>query len=300
MTELLDKPLDEIIKMDTGGGNRRRGGGNRGGRGGKVRLPEMPHHRFPALTHPPRTLSQAPHGKNDGSRRRSRESSTPYGFTHRSGESVADIANAPSGERTLKCSSTTNPKKLAGSIAMVCEGGCGEAPLILALGASCVNQAVKAIAICRKDMLEHADPTYLSCFPSFRGHREQKHGALSLQCDKETKAPWSSSDVDLTVASSTNPSSTAGAIAGKIREGLKVAVRACGADAVNNAAMAVAFSREYLKNESIDVYFVPEFEKEPVGDGGERTVVMFRVCKAAGSAPTGMESTNVKSTAMES
>ena len=69
---------------------------------------------------------------------------------------------------------------------MVCEGGCGEAPLILALGASCVNQAVKAIAICRKDMLEHADPTYLSCFPSFRQHREQKHGALSLQCDKET------------------------------------------------------------------------------------------------------------------
>ena len=113
---------------------------------------------------------------------------------------------------------------------MVCEGGCGEAPLILALGASCVNQAVKAIAICRKDMLEHADPTYLSCFPSFREHREQKHGALSLQCDKETKAPWSSSDVDLTVASSTNPSSTAGAIAGKIREGLKVAVRACGAE----------------------------------------------------------------------
>ena len=30
----------------------------------------------------------------------------------------------------------------------------------------------------------------------------------------------------------TNPSSTAGAIAGKVREGLKVAVRACGADAV--------------------------------------------------------------------
>ena len=238
---------------------------------------------------PSPTLCQAPHGKNDGSRRRSRENSTPYGVTHRSGESVADIANAPSGERTLKCSATTNPKKLAGSIALVCEGGCGEAPLILALGASCVNQAVKAIAICRKDMLEHADPTYLSCFPSFRQHREQKHGALSLQCDKETKGPWSSSDVDLTVASGTNPSSTAGAIAGKIREGCKVAVRACGADAVNNAVAAVAFARQYLKDEGIDVYFVPEFEKEPVGDGGERTVVLFRVCKAAGSAATGVK-----------
>ena len=34
----------------------------------------------------------------------------------------------------------------------------------------------------------------------------------------------------------TNPSSTAGAIAGKVREGLKVAVRACGADAAGSTA----------------------------------------------------------------
>ena len=64
---------------------------------------------------------------------------------------------------------------------------------------------------------------------------------------------------------------------------------ACGADAVNNAVASVAFARQYLKDEGIDVYFVPEFEKAPVGDGGERTVVLFRVCKAAGSAATGVE-----------
>ena len=62
---------------------------------------------------------------------------------------------------------------------------------------------------------------------------------------------------------------------------------------VNNAAAAVAFAGRYLKDEGIDVYFVPEFE-EPVGDGGERTVVLFEGCKAAGSAATG------KSTAMQS
>jgi stage V sporulation protein SpoVS len=44
-----------------------------------------------------------------------------------------------------------------------------------------------------------------------------------------------------------NPASTAGAIAGKMREGLKVAVRACGADAVANAVYAVAHARKYLK-----------------------------------------------------
>lgn len=83
-----------------------------------------------------------------------------------------------------------------------------------------------------------------------------------------------------------NPASTAGAIAGKMREGLKVAVRACGADAVANAVYAVAHARKYLKDNGVDVYFCPEFEMEPVGsDGQERTVVLFKVCKAAGSAP---------------
>lgn len=51
---------------------------------------------------------------------------------------MQDIANAPSGERTLKVSATTPPKKLAGSIVLVCEGG--EAPMLLPLGAACVNQ----------------------------------------------------------------------------------------------------------------------------------------------------------------
>jgi stage V sporulation protein SpoVS len=67
---------------------------------------------------------------------------------------------------------------------------------------------------------------------------------------------------------------------------VKVAVRACGADAVANAVYAVAHARKYLKDNGVDVYFCPEFEMEPVGsDGQERTVVLFKVCKAAGSAP---------------
>lgn len=60
-------------------------------------------------------------------------------MTHRHGQTVDDIANAPSGERTLKVSSTTLPNKLAGSIVLVCQGG--EAPMLLTMGATCVNQA---------------------------------------------------------------------------------------------------------------------------------------------------------------
>ena len=172
---------------------------------------------------------------------------------------MADIAAAPSGERTLKVSSTTVPKKLAGSIVLVCEGG--EAPMLLPLGAQCVNQAVKAIAIARRDLAD-ADasdgPTFLSCFPDFRGDDRR---SVSMQCDKETKAPWSTSDADLTVAAGTNPASAAGAIAGKIREGLKVGIRACGAEAVSNAVLAVAHARRYLKDDGVDVFFVPYFAR---------------------------------------
>lgn len=259
---------------------------------------------------------------------------------------------------------------------------------------------MKGIAIAKRDLLEGTaeggaptEPTYLSCFPDFR---DDSRRTVSLQCDKEAKPPWTTSDVNLTVASGTNPASTAGAIAGKVREGLKVAVRACGADAVRgktrggegggmrrmcwccclrlvmrtrffpfsfscspplspprnvsalhrpfigrrskakqckttrcamtrsrakpktardnrkaqcaaaqkddasersrrcvgstsqvaNAVFAVAHARKYLKDDEVDVYFCPEFEKEPVGtDGQERTVVLLKVCKAAGSAP---------------
>jgi stage V sporulation protein SpoVS len=57
---------------------------------------------------------------------------------------------------------------------------------------------------------------------------------------------------------------------------------------VSNAVFAVARAREYLADDGIDVYFVPEFDKEFVrGEGEEtRTVIVFRICKAAGSAPT--------------
>ena len=313
MTMDIDKPLDEVIAADQTNKGRRRGGRNSNqSPGGKVRadvrrprrgprrggvgfrpLATRPisSFRLPAVhaVHPPPPLPQAPRGDgaaSGGGRPRSRGSGTPYGVTHRQGQSVADIAAAPSGERTLKVSSTTVPKKLAGSIVLVCEGG--EAPMLLPLGAQCVNQAVKAIAIARRDLAD-ADasddgPTFLSCFPDFRGDDRR---SVSMQCDKETKAPWSTSDADLSVGAGSSPASAAGAIAGKIREGLKVGIRACGAEAVSNAVLAVAHARRYLKDDGVDVFFVPYFDKEETADGRERTVVLFRVCKAAGSAPTG-------------
>ena len=263
---MLDSSLDDVIASDKPPKN-----------------PAQGHRR--GSRPPPGQGGKAPRGDNKGRSRgdgRGRSTKAPYGTTeHR--RSVSDIALAPSGERTLKVSATTDPRKLAGSIVLVCEAG--EAPMLLPLGAQCVNQAVKAIAIARRDLLEiETDQTFLSCFPDFRDEGKR---TVSMQCDKETKGPWASSTADLTVASGTTPATAAGAIAGKIREGKKVAVRACGAQAVSNTVSAVAHARQYLKDEGIDVFFVPEFEKEQNRDGNERTVVLFKVCKAAGSAATG-------------
>lgn len=166
---------------------------------------------------------------------------------------------------------------------MVCDGG--YAPLLLPMGAQCVNQAVKAIAIARGQFLENENgQTFLSCFPSFR---DDNRNTVQMQCDKETKGPWRTSTADLVVGGGTEPTKVAGAIAGNIREGEKVAVRACGADAVANAVFAVAHARRFLADEGIDLFFTPEFEKEQTKERGERTVVLFRVCKASGSAATG-------------
>ena len=266
--------LDDVIAAGSGA---ERGGG-RGGkaprqRGGEDRDGDDNGHDENARSH-----ARGRGGNRGGDRLPHRfDTATPYGVTHRQGQSVEDIAHAPAGERVLKVSATTDAKKLASSICLVCEHG--DAPLLLPLGASSVNQAVKGVIIARRDLL--ASHTFLSCFPQMR---EGSRTAVCLQLRKELKQPWTSEDgvVDFTVKATTPPSSTAGAIAGKIREGLKVAIRACGADAVSVTVTAVAYAREYLEQDDTDIYFTAEFVKELVGGSNEeRTIVLFRICRAS-------------------
>jgi stage V sporulation protein SpoVS len=267
VSALLDGSLDELIAADKPVKNQARGH-RRGG-------------RVPAAGQG----GKAQRGDNEGRGRGGGggSSKTPYGTKHHRGRSVSEIAAAPNGERTLKVSATIDAKALAGSIVLVCDGG--YAPLLLPMGAQCVNQAMKAIAIARGQFLENENgQTFLSCFPSFR---DDNRNTVQMQCDKETKGPWRTSTADLVVGGGTEPTKVAGAIAGNIREGEKVAVRACGADAVANAVFAVAHARRFLADEGIDLFFTPEFEKEQTKERGEWTVVLFRVCKASGSAATG-------------
>ena len=218
---------------------------------------------------------------------------TPHGIHHREGQTVEDIARAPPGERVLKVSQNTQTNKLATSIGFVCEHG--EAPLILALGPANVNTAVKAMAIARRKLKE--ENVDLRLYPTFRaaGDGAKRFSAILLQTWKEEgngdmQAEDDETDLSLTCGSNSVPSQVAGAIAGKIREGYSVSIRACGAEAVSKTVSAVTFARMFLADTEknppestplgrvVDISCAPEFRHELVGsDGQERTILLFTI-----------------------
>jgi len=216
---------------------------------------------------------------------------TPHGIHHREGQTVEDIARAPPGERVLKVSQNTQTNKLATSIGFVCEHG--EAPLILALGPANVNTAVKAMAIARRKLKE--ENVDLRLYPTFREGAAKRFSAILLQTWKEEgngnmQMEDEETDVSLTCGANSVPSQVAGAIAGKIREGYSVSIRACGAEAVSKTVSAVTFARMFLADSEknppestplgrvVDISCAPEFRHESVGsDGDERTILMFTI-----------------------
>ena len=76
------------------------------------------------------------------------------------------------------------------------------------------------------------------------------------------------------VASTSNPASVAGAIAGTIREKGRCEMQAIGAGAINQAVKAIAIARGYVAPSGIDLVFVPAFLDIQVG-GEERTAIKF-------------------------
>jgi stage V sporulation protein S len=76
------------------------------------------------------------------------------------------------------------------------------------------------------------------------------------------------------VASTSNPASVAGAIAGTIRERGRCEMQAIGAGAINQAVKAIAIARGYVAPAGMDLVFVPAFLDIQVG-GEERTAIKF-------------------------
>lgn len=87
----------------------------------------------------------------------------------------------------------------------------------------------------------------------------------------------------LQVASSSQPASVAGAIAGLIREDKLCELQAIGAGAINQTIKAIAIARGYLAPSGIEIVSVPSFQDVEIR-GEERTAMRFKVEKKPGKA----------------
>ncbi|MDR2672047.1 MAG: stage V sporulation protein S [Coriobacteriales bacterium] len=80
----------------------------------------------------------------------------------------------------------------------------------------------------------------------------------------------------LKVSSKSSPSSVAGAIAGMIKDGVRVDIQSVGAGAVNQAVKAIAIARGFLSPVGIEVICIPSFADINI-NGENRTAIRFAV-----------------------
>jgi stage V sporulation protein S len=78
------------------------------------------------------------------------------------------------------------------------------------------------------------------------------------------------------VSATSRTSAVAGAIAGIIREHKHAEIQAIGAGAINQAVKALVLATRYLKEDGINISFVPEFANLMIDDK-ERTAIKLVV-----------------------
>lgn len=119
----------------------------------------------------------------------------------------------------------------------------------------------------------------LACEPRFRGGARDSIALHLFSVDRKREESSETDEVTLTVAASSIPADVAGAVANKVREKRAVKLSCCGAAAVSNALFALAYAREYLAKEGVDLCAFPLLCNEELSSGGEtRTVVKLVVC----------------------
>jgi stage V sporulation protein S len=78
------------------------------------------------------------------------------------------------------------------------------------------------------------------------------------------------------VSAKSRTSAVAGAIAGVVRDNNRAEVQVIGASAVNQAVKAIILATGFLKEDGIEVYFLPEFTEVTIGDA-IRTAIKFNI-----------------------
>merc|ERR1712087_450532 len=157
----LDQSLDDIIKKnDTRGGDRR-------------------------------AIGRAP-GASRNRGTRGRNNATPYTRPSRKQEDAEMEASDP-----FKVSGTSVPQKVAGAICNTVRESPFAIPGVMATGPAAINQAVKAIAIARKYLLDESPPIYLTVQPHFE--KDLRSGSnVTLELTKSKRIDRDPTEDDLT------------------------------------------------------------------------------------------------------
>lgn len=150
---------------------------------------------------------------------------------------------------SLKVSSESKPQSVARAIQHVMREA-STAPSVTAIGPAAINQAVKAIAIARRQA--HAEGTAdITVKPIFgSGLRDGSNVALVL--DKaEARVSEAAADDEsaLSAKASTDAFKLAGAIAGRMRESQRASILVKGPVPVLVAVKAIAKAQEYVAND---------------------------------------------------
>lgn len=243
MAANIDMSLDDIINKSLssrapGGGGRRpssSGPARSGGRAAPARTARTASRRAVA----------APYSR--GQRKEVSESD------HLAMADVRDVA--ASRNPVLKVKSDSKPNTVAGAICnVVREAYNNNPPAVMATGPAAINQAMKAMAIARKYLLEDEKPIDFTVKPRFEQDiREGSNVIFEL-----TKSPLIQRDPtedDLAAKEKTDVFKLAGAIAGRVRDGEEVACTTKGAVPVLVVVKAIATAQDYLAEDKLAVKF---------------------------------------------
>ena len=231
----IDQSLDDIINKDTKrapGGRRPAAARNARPAAGAARARAAPYQR----------------GGRPGPRRGTADEE------HMTNASVTDVAN--SANPMLKVKSDSKPNTVAGAICNVVREARGnKPPSVLATGPQAINQAMKAVAIARKYLLEEDKPIDLCCTPVFE--QDVRSGSnVCFELSKSKPIDREPLETDLTAKDKTDVYKLAGAIAGRVRDNEEVAVTTKGAIPVLVVVKAIATAREYLIDDGLALKFV--------------------------------------------
>lgn len=162
----------------------------------------------------------------------------------------------PGGPYFVKVSAASNVKQVAGKVAHTCRSG--DAPAMLSIGSSCINQAVKAVAIARGYLANDGhDLTFQTAFRE--GGTPDKPSVALYMAKHPLGWPITPNNVEMQVGATSGVQVVSTALAQRIREGIVPCLTGIGVDAVSNCVLAIGHTRLALEPDGLDIRARPEF-----------------------------------------